>query len=201
MADLLRVSMKWSGFTGAPGYTNFHFRDFSTTGSPTAADAISATDRVESFIGTIKSLLPNVVNLAVEGDCAVISAETGNLVTVYNGAPAAAQVGTGGVGAYAAPVGAVVTWRTSVVRNNRRIRGRSFIVPTAATAQSTDGSLASTAATTLSTAAAALIDQTGTPDLCVWARPTGPGLSDGTFGIVESFSVPDIMAVLRSRRD
>lgn len=200
MATMLKVKMRWSGFTGAPGYSNFYFRDFSST-PPVTADADAAVDKVEAFITGIKSLLPNVVNLAAEADVEEIEETTGSLVNVLSATPAAAQAGTGGTGNYAAAVGAVITWRTAGIRNGRRIRGRTFIVPLYGGVFSTDGSLASSTVTTLGTAATTFSSIAGTPDLGVWARPSGPGATDGIWHAVNSHSIPDMSAVLRSRRD
>lgn len=200
MATMLKVKMRWSGFTGSPGYSNFYFREFSNN-PPTNADADEAVDRVETFITNVKSLLPNVVNLAAEADVEVIEETTGALQNVLQAVPAAAQAGTGGVGNYAAAVGAVITWRTAGVRNGRRIRGRTFLVPLYNSMFSTDGSLASTTVTTLNTAATNLLATTSSPDFGVWARPTGPGATDGIWYLANSASVPDMSAVLRSRRD
>jgi hypothetical protein len=193
--------MRWSGFTGAPGFTNFYFRDFDWDPNPVAADAVDATDRVETFISTIKADLPNVVQLSVDGDCDIIEETTGELLGTLNGVPGAAQSGTAGAGGYAGASGAVVTWRTGGIRNGRRIRGRTFIVPLYSNKYGADGTLDGATVTNLTTAATALSDLTGSPDLGVWARPTGPAATDGVWHVVTSFTVPDLAAVLRSRRD
>jgi hypothetical protein len=141
------------------------------------------------------------VNLACEADVEQVESTTGELQTVYTATPANAASGTGGTAHYAAAVGAVITWRTGGIRNNRRVRGRTFLVPLYNTVFAADGSLASTTITTLGTAAAALSSSSGSPDLGVWARPTAPGASDGEWHVVTSHSIPDMGAVLRSRRD
>lgn len=200
----MRVKIRWSGFTGAPGYTVLHYRDFDAAGggggNVTAASAQGAADRASSFASQIRSLVPSIVTMAVENDVDVLEDTTGELVTSFGVTGALSFTGSG-AGAFSAPVGAVVNWRTGGVRNGRRVRGRSFIVPLAAGAFGTDGQLLPASVTTLQTAATAAVNQTGTPDLGVYARPTAVGATDGAWFVATSASVPRLGAVLRSRRD
>lgn len=201
MASIIRVKARWQGFQGAPGYTIFHMRDFAAA-EPTVAEADAAITRVKAFFTGIAPYLPAVVQVQVENDIEVIEETTGDLVNILSAASTSAVTGGAASGSpYAAPVGAVVTWRTTVVRNNRRIRGRSFLVPLSSTAFENNGTLVSTALTVINNAATALINPAGAPDLGVWARPTVPGANDGLWAAVSSFSVPDMGSVLRSRRD
>ena len=57
MTSLLKVTTRWSGFTGSPGYSNFYFRDF-TSGEPTDVDADAAADRLDTFWVAVKGLFP-----------------------------------------------------------------------------------------------------------------------------------------------
>lgn len=211
MATMIRIKARWSGFTGGPGYSVFYFRDFSAT-EPVAADATAAMARVRTFFDDIKINLPSTVNIQVESDVEVIEETTGALTDVLAGTPVAVVAGLASPTAvYAAAVGAVVTWRTGGIRNNRRIRGRTFLVPLSSTAFASDGTLSAVAVTDLSDAATLLRSAAGTPDLGVWARPTaikdaagnptGAYNADGIWYVVASHSIPDMGAVLRSRRN
>ena len=200
MAPILKVSSKWTGFSGAPGYSNFFFQNnFGTAPSTDERQkAIAATD---SFWMAVLPLLPNTVTITVQSDVEVIEETTGMLIDVMSGPALTSRVGTGGVGAYSGASGAVLTWRTNGVRNGRRVRGRTFLVPLAIGAYQNDGTLADTARTTLGTAANSLITPAaGTPPFNVWARPSAKGASDGNSYEVVGSSVPDMAAVLRSRR-
>lgn len=201
MGQMLKVTMRWSGFTGSPGYSNFYFASDAWDPGPELADAADAVDRVETFINGIKGDLPNVVQLAVLGDVGVVDEFTGNLTNILNGAPGAAQSGTAGAGGYPAASGAVINWLTNGFHEGRRVRGRTFIVPLYSNKYGADGSLDGATVTSLAAAAAALGDTGGSPNLGVWKRPSGPGATDGLFHTVTSTSVPDLAAVLRSRRD
>lgn len=201
MASIIRVKARWTGFQGAPGYSVFHFRDFSA-GEPVKADADGAVSRIRTFFQSFSPYIPAGTTVQVESDVEVLEETDGTLTNVLGATAVSAVPGTAsGTASYAAAVGAVVTWRTGGIRNGRRIRGRTFLVPLSSTAFAPDGTLAVAFINTLEPGATALINGTGTPDLGVWARPSGPGATDGVWNVVTSYSIPDMGAVLRSRRD
>ena len=201
MGQIMRVALRWNGFVGAPGYSNFYFGHFDRSINIDDADAADACDRVNAFVASIKSLLPNVVQLQVEDECGVLDETNGNLLAVVNGDSGGPQNGTAGTGGYGAASGAVVSWRTARVRNNRRIRGRTFIVPLYSSKYGADGSLDGATSTTLSGAANTLWDNVSDLDLGVWARSNNDLFPNGEWAPVTSCNVPDMNAVLRSRRD
>ena len=204
MANILRVKYKWTGFSGAPGYTVLHFRTFDgPDGGSSELDGAAAARAVQqtwSFFDSIKSLLPSTVRLNVEPDVDRLEDSTGELNDSF-GVGIAEIAGTAAAGGYSAASGAVVNWRTNGIRNGRKIRGRSFLVPLAGIAQDTDGDLKSTARATLQTASDLLAFNANSPDLGVYARPTAKGASDGAWYRITGNSVPPMLAVLRSRRD
>lgn len=181
-----------------------HFRDFDSGGadggSPGVDGAEEAVARVRSFWQALDGLYPQQVSVQVESEVELIEHTNGKLVDVFS-VPSVAPVPGFAVANFSAPVGAVINWRTGTIRNGRRLRGKTFVVPLANTAFDTTGTLSDAARSTLSVAAAALAATTGSPDLFVYGRPTTKGGSDGVLGVVTSSSVPDMAAVLRSRRD
>jgi hypothetical protein len=199
MADLARVTINWTGFVGAPGFTNLYFRN-ATPGIIDQAVVDAAVLRVDNWIGGFQSRLPTTVTCQTDSTVEVIDDTTGELQEFVNATVAAARVGTG-TGNYSAAAGAVCNWYTNTVRNGRRIRGRSFLVPLAGSALGPDGSLDNTNLTGLRTNTATFVTQTGAARLVVWGRPTAPGASDGVSAEVVSFTIPDKTAVLTSRRD
>jgi len=201
MTGMLKVKVRWAGFTGSPGWSNFYYRDFALNNEPTQAQAEAAVTRTNTFIGAIADRLPPNVNLTVQAEVDVIEEADGQLITSFTVPTPTAIPGTATVTTYSAPTGVVVTWRTATVRNGRRVRGRTFLVPVSNVCYQTDGSLEPASLTDIQTAASALASQTGTPDLGVWARPTGPAATDGVWCPVTAATVPDMAAVLRSRRD
>lgn len=197
----MRVTTRWDGFTGAPGFTVMHFRDFDTEGAVTQAQVQSAHGRVSTFFGAVRTGLPSTARLLVRPEVEIIEDSTGELLDVV--AVTGTNVPIAGSSAVnmAGPAGAVINWRTNGIRNGRRIRGRTFLVPLTSAVYQPDGTLDNAFVTTLQNAANALVDRAGTPDLGVYARPSGPGATDGRWVVATSATVPDMVAVLRSRRD
>jgi hypothetical protein len=201
---LLRVKMRWSGINGGNGYSVFHFEDFGSGPDgwdPGPTDAANVVAKVDTFAQGILGVLPAGVTLQVLGDVDEITETTGALVDLHSVTAPAARTPSHSAGPYSAPTGAVISWRTGVVHRGRRIRGRTFLVPCIGAAFENNGTLTSTAINTITTAANALMTNgAATGDLAVYARPSAPGATDGMAGIVSGFSVPDMGAVLRSRR-
>jgi len=204
MTELIRVKARWTGFTGAPGYTVLHFRDFGSGdgggGAVTQEAAVAAATKVAQFFTAIRATLVTSARIQVEGEIDVIEDTTGELTRSLSVPAPAVISGTGG-SAYSGPVGAVVNWRTGGIRKGRRIRGRSFLVPLTGAAFGADGQIITSMRDTIQAAATALADSTGTPDLGVYARPSSAGASDGTWAVATGAQVPTMAAVLRSRRD
>lgn len=199
MADLARLTINWTGFVGAPGFTNLYFRN-ATPGTIDQAVVDAALVRVDNWIGGFQSRLPSTVTCATDPVVEVIDDTNGELQGFLNVTPAAARVGSG-TGNYSAASGAVCNWYTDGVRNGRRIRGRSFLVPLAGSALGPDGSLDNTNLTGLRTNTATFVNQTGAARFVVWGRPSAPGATDGVSAEVVTFTIPDKAAVLTSRRD
>lgn len=201
MAGIARIKMQWSGFTGGPGFSVFHFRDF-TAGEVDQATVDGAITKVRAFATAIAGDVPNGTQFQVQGDVEVIEETNGQLIDVLSSDGGAAIPSTAPAGlAYSAASGACVTWRTNGIRNGRRIRGRTFIVPMHGSAYDTNGTIGPTIVPKFVTAANNLRDQTGAGDLGVWARPTAPGANDGIWYVVTGSTVNDKVAILRSRRD
>jgi hypothetical protein len=214
-SSMLRIKMEWSGFHGAPGITNFYMREFSAADlwTPTQAEINGAAGKVSEFAFANKGSLAPGVNLKVASDVELIEASTGQLLDVFNAEPQPNHTSTAqpNVG-YSGGSGLVINWRTSLVRRNRRIRGRTFLVPLQRECFGPDGTLLPGTITGTTTAAQALMDSPLPTDLGVWARPTpvkdpatgkptGEYLPDGQWARVASCNVPDLAAVLRTRRD
>lgn len=200
MATMAKVTINWTGFPGGPGYTNLYFRDFTGSGNIDQAVVDGAVTKTDAFLAAVRPLIPTTVTVGVAPTIEEIEETDGSLVGFWTGTPAAAAVGSGGT-SYVGPAGACISWYTNVVRNSRRIRGRTFIVPASTGTFDTDGTITSTRMGNLNTAATGIIDPTGTGDLGVWSRPSAPGATDGVWAVAASYRVQDKAAVLTSRRD
>jgi hypothetical protein len=199
MPEILRVKVNWTGFVGAPGYTNLYFSEFVTTGY-TQAMADGAVAKASTFMTNIKAFLPSVVTVGVDPTVEIIQADTGNLVGFFSTTPPAPAPGAI-VGPYSAASGACFSWGTNGVRNGRRVRGRTFIVPIAGSFYDNAGTINDTNLTALRQHGTTLLATGGVTDFGVWSRPSSKGATDGAWFAAETSTVKDKVAILRSRRD
>lgn len=169
--------------------------------NPEQADADAVVTKVNQFVTTIKANLPNVVQLQTLNEVEVIDSNNGALIEILTAPSVAAQNGTASATAgWAAAAGGVISWSTGIVHRTRRIRGRTFVVPMSTEVWDVDGTIKSVPLGVLNTAATALREPTALIEFGVWARPSAPGATDGRFAPVSSHRVPDMSAILTSRR-
>lgn len=192
--DMLRVTARWTGFQGAPGYSNFFFAG----GGGLISDAGQVANRVRSAFNELGNILPESVSIDIDPEVPVIDSDTGMTASIETIDPPGTVTG-GASTAYSAASGGVVTWRTNDLRNGRRIMGRTFLVPLAAGAYESDGTLSTAGLTNLRGFADELTAGDFDSELGVWSRPVGG--SGGVFATVTAYTVADKVAVLRSRRD
>src|SRR6476620_812123 len=197
---MLKVKTRWSGFIGGPGWTNFFFDD-ANGALEGDVQAAAVADKVQTFWNAVKSKLAPTVNLQIQPDVEVIGSDNGELLGVAQGGARAAIVGGAVSQSYSGATGAVITWRTAGVRNGRRVRGRTFLVPCVGGMFQNDGTIQPADLNEIQAAATALFAHTSGVSLGIFSRPTAQGAGDGAFFPVTSASVPDLAAVLRSRRD
>lgn len=191
---IYRVTAEWTGFIGAPGYTNFHFGEF--TGG---ADADQMRNRVSDFFDPLLSILSSDVVITIPPTVEVLDEESGSLTGYLDGGEEIRLLTTGSSTSYAGPSGAVINWITGTVRNGRRVMGRTFLVPLKANTYQDDGTLTGDALSSLREAGDVLATDDFDSAFGVWSRPVNG--SGGVLAPVTGYRVPDMVAVLRSRRD
>lgn len=198
MALLSRVRVSLLGFPGAPGVMTF---------ATTNPDAFIPP--LNAWIVRVRNYVPNIVTMQVESTGDVFESTTGQISGTWARGLQPVVPGLAG-GAYAAPAGSVCEWLTDIHLSGRRLRGRTFVVPMAASAFDLGGSVEAAALTELRAASAQLVtDSAGS--FTIWQRPrlaraataTRPAVTarGGGHGVVTSSRVPDKAVVLRSRRD
>lgn len=198
---MLKVKVRWAGFTGSPGWSNFYFDDVAG-GFPTDEQSVAAAEKVRVYFNAIKQYFPAALNWQIQSDVDHVHSTSGEMYGVDSIPPIASIAGTAVAGPHSGASGVVTTWRTAGVRNGRRVRGRTFLVPCSNTAYGNDGTLDTTAQGIFQNAATALAaDDAANFELGVWSRNTGPGIEDGEWFRVTGATVPDRVAILRSRRD
>jgi hypothetical protein len=187
-----RYTVQWTT-TGGPGTSTFHIAEAGSAPLQGKVDAIRA------FFASIASLLPDDAQVNFPGEVIEFNVATGELQTVTAVTAPATVVGAGTTG-FAAPVGARVRWTTGGIVRGRRVTGTTFIVPLLAASFDTTGNVTGASKTTLATAANTLRSAMAST-LVIWSKPTTALPSSGSEHPVTGSSVPDLAAVLRSRRD
>lgn len=189
-----RVTATWTGFTGGPGYTSFYFSPFTGGGS-----AGAARQRVLSFFSSMSQIIATGARIDISPTIEVIDEETGTLQSYIDDDTEVGYTQGASTGSYVGSAGGVVSWSTNTVVSGRRVRGRTFIVPMRTTAFQDDGTLTTQALTSMRDGADALMASDFDQQLVIWSRPRGG--SGGVAAPVTGYRVPDMAAVLRSRRD
>lgn len=195
MPNLVRAIANWTGFPGAPGYSVFHAMNVS---ADPQAEAQALSTAVRTLMNSFLSNLPSVITIAMDPEVQVIDEATDTLLNVVTTTPGASLTGTA-TGGFSGATGAVINWSTSTIRNGRRMRGRTFLVPLSSSSFDNAGSLFGTLPGNI-TAAATTYWQTPEITPVVYGRPTQLG-TDGVSGPITAGRCPDLSAVLRSRRD
>ncbi len=179
----------WSVPGGGTGYSVFHF-----TSVANATEALACAAEFREFFVDLQALIPNEVTVGFDSEVIVMALD-GTLEAVYPITAPSNVTGTGSA-AWAGAVGARVDWQTGEIVSGRRFNGRTYLVPLIATIFDTDGTLTSSARTTIQNAADALISELGALEtLQVWSR------THQVAEAVISATVPDKSAILRTRRD
>ncbi len=191
---LQRVKTTWTGFKGAPGYANFYF----APGTPPPLAAL------RTFFEAVKAFLPTGLTIAYPGSGDIINETTGTITDAWSTTPPANTVGTGGT-TYMGPVGIVVEWTTATVVDGRRPIGKTFLVPAPIAILQADGTVVDTTVAAVKAAADTFVGATAS-QFFVWHRPVKDPLPPhsitrlGGLAAVTGSRVPDLQAVLRSRR-
>lgn len=194
---IMRVRTTISGLQGLPGVSTFYFRGTTTT--PITADVTDVVARVRAFFSSSSGAFPALVSLQVLGDVDVIDEANGTLTDQLSVTAPAVVPGSSGV---ALPFASAVllTHNTGGILNGRRLRGRSFLSPCNAAAN-TAGAVTTSLRTTVTTAANVMLTGTTGSYPVVWHRPKLPGPLGGLAIATTGYSVGTSFAVLRSRRD
>ena len=198
MPSIYRVRAIWTGFVGAPGYSNFSFQGLSDATTRNAAGA-----RVRTLFDNLKAGLSSAWSVSVQPEVQEFDLNTGLLLgsATMTTIPAPV-VGTAGAVAYAGGSGYCITWNTDLVVDGRRVRGRTFFVP-ALNIFDTDGTINSASLTLIRTGADAFVTAAGNP-ASIWHRQfnTGhpPVQISGASSPITSYTLKDQASQLRTRR-
>jgi hypothetical protein len=191
MARFFRARVQWTGTPlVGPSLTTFLFDEASTSTNIGPA--------VKAFFTTTKGLFPTGITWSIPNSGDIISADTGELVGTWGSGADLTEISSGGT-SWNNGVGARVVWKTNDIWHKRRVRGSTFMVPLTTASMASNGNVASATATTLNSAANALMTAAGL-DLRVWSRPGKGGTPNGASHKVVDTTVPLTVSWLRSRK-
>jgi len=197
---LYRSKVRWTIPGAGTAFSVLHWLGAETQldGQLEADDVVAKTD---AFLVPLVAVLPNVVKVQALSEVEEINPGTGDLIGFWTGPTKTERAGTAAATAgWAAAAGAVISWTTASVRNGRRVRGRTFVVPLSNECWDVDGTIKPVPMNSLNNAALALRTGSDVTQFAIFARPTAVGASDGMASPVLAHRVPDMSAILRSRR-
>jgi len=197
MTVMYHAVVNWSGFPGAPGFTNL----YAETTDPLLAGAETWTQAIDDMITHWANTLPAGVTIQVNPEVETVDDIDGTLLDILTVSGSLPAHGGALGGLYAGASGWCIDWLTTGAVFGRRRMGRSFVVPASTEIYQTDGTIAAATLTEQRAAATAYVGAAGT-NPGIWVRPkAGPGGHAGQFVNATAARVPDLAAVLRSRRD
>jgi len=187
MANLARVRVGWSGspVTGE-GVSTFYFAEAHTGFS---ADLVA-------WFTQLAVVVPTVVTFTVPSAGDLIDVATGELSGTWSG-EAGGTVNSSSAQAYAAGVGMRVQWLTSGIRNGRRVKGSTFVVPITSNLYALDGSIADATIAAQTTGLNAFLTAS-LPNMVIYSRPSDTAA--GQANTVIDGDIVDRVSWLRSRR-
>lgn len=191
---VLEYRVDWDYGSGSPGVTVLHGR--TNTGSSDEAAAQDMANQARELFFALRTVFADDVTFTFPSEVTELNTTTGVLEDIYAITAPASVDGIVDSG-WAAPAGAIIRWDTDAIVAGRRLRGRTFLVPIAATVFQNDGSINAADLTNIDTAAAQWSDVTFFTDFSpsVWSR------THGIQADITSHLAVDRVAVLRSRRD
>jgi hypothetical protein len=196
---LLRCDIVWSGAgVVGGGLTQLYFQNLAT-------EAQACVDATDSFLDALRVRLSNTITAAVSSDVPVYAEATGALLQVEVAAPNVPAAGALSGDMLPPANQALIRWQTSLVANNRVVKGKTF-VPGIMEIDCVPPGVPSANLITAANAARDALLLDGVANFGIWHRPISDGgdppvFSGGLFGIAESGNLWSKFSVLRSRRD
>lgn len=187
MANLARLRVAWGGSPViGPGVTTLFFDEAS---SGFVADTVT-------LFTSLLSRLPAPMTLDVPNTGELIQDTTGDIVGTWTETGGATLTATNVTG-HLDGVGGRITWETSARRNNRPVRGATFLVPLSMQQYSGAGEIDSAAVAAIQTAVSTFITARA-GSMRVWSRPSAAGAGSSAT-VLSGIMHPEI-SWLRSRK-
>jgi len=193
MVDIYRYNVAWLIPGAGPSVSVFHLFGGASTGA-----LQTSVNGLRSAFDAIKTYIPDEVTVTFPPEVSVLDVTSGQLVDAVDLTPPGAVIGTHGT-SWSAGSGVRVVWGTGRVRNGRKVRGSTYLVPLGQPAFNNSGQVAAGARTAIAAAFETwrAATQSGARPL-VYSRPkTG---MPGDTSAVSSVSVSAVAATLRGRK-
>lgn len=197
------VRTEWSGTSGGPGLTQMAVLG-AAGGIWNPGGTQAAVNAVRAFWASLTGQLPNELSLVVSPVIDDYDTVSGELVGSYTAGTSPAPVLGTSTATYAAGAGFKVTWNTGQIRNGRRVRGSTFVVPAAQVVYDTSGRIIGTTQTVVNNAAGTLLSALGSAgtSMAVWSRPRELPTPRGGYATeVVTGTCSSKTAIMRGRRD
>jgi hypothetical protein len=200
------VRTHWSGTSGGPGITQIALLG-ATGGIWNPGGEQAAVNAMRAFWDSLKTYLPDELTLTVSPVVDYYDTATGELLGSNIAAtPPGVVIGTSAT-SYAGGSGFKVTWETGQIRDGRRVRGATYVVPASSSVFTSAGVISATPKAAVNTAAGTFISAitAGTMSVAVWSRPREATedlpARDGAAFQVSTGVCSSKSAILRGRRD
>ena len=200
-ADLCRMTARWDGIEGAPGYTTF----YSLLGDPPSATADALAASFRAFFLILRLDIPTPVVITIDPTMEIIDSGTGVLNSISTAGTGPFSITFAAGGNYSSPSGGTVGWLTAGIHLGKRVKGRTYVVPLSNSSYETNGTLTGSQLTNLGEASRQRL--AANPGAAIWARPrfskTLPRtlVAPGAAFAISGHVVRDKAAILTSRRD
>lgn len=194
---IYQARARWSGNPGGDGFT---VMNFDATVGASAVDTI--VGEMAAFLAAFAPHMPTSISCQVEGEVKEIDEVTGNLIGYEQASSTPAPFsGSGTSSEHAAGVGLAITWRTNGVRNNRRITGKTYILPLRNEAFDSAGTILQAVRNDADNAILTFLTDVALSGAAfgVWSRPSA-NLPAGSYVDASGGTVKDQVAVLATRR-
>lgn len=195
---IAQLQVTWKGLTGLPGYSFFYVRSTAASIAP-----------LPTFFSAISQFFPVPLTWEINPFWKFIDEANGQLTGGGGGGPMPTIAATGAT-AYAPQSGVQVKWDTGEYHDGRRVKGRTYLVPTVNTQWAAGGVAVQTMCNTINAAADVMRTQF-TGNLVIWHRPifekdangkpTDVVKRAGLAAAVQTVTTPTKAVTLNRRRD
>jgi hypothetical protein len=204
MPQFARQIVNLSGFPGAPGVLVFHYMALGHGNLLQAEIDGFYEDLVASLDASDGSHLASGVTASPSREITIHDVATGDLEGVFTTEEASYTLTGSGDGAESRATCIGMQWGTEVIRNGKRVKGRTFFGPASSAAMQSDGTIAEDIVSGWPALWNGIYDAEG-PRLIVWSRPVVNPVSHaviraGDYADVTSLTISQMPFSQRGRR-